>query len=395
MRTIADLGRQLALLRLTAPRPTPAHEPLTLRELAQSTGIPRSTLGNAESGRVLPRANVVYRFAEGCGIPPDQIPLWTQARNRIAHAARYRRRENQFKAAQIVVERLAHHSERASLQAVFDFLSAESLDVTGGNLGKVLDALPSDRCTRYLADMPTEAAVECLHAMSPQPAAGCIEQLDTTVAATLLQAEDPAMAAEHLQLLGTYTVRQLLPRLPVPVLSQRLVLMPRHEAEILVAKMPADWTGSLIADTAVPVALAADLLFTLDHSASLRLIASLPISRRANLMAFMNADPAAGLLGGLSDSQLRETLAAIPDARASQIIRSLPHAKAVTLLSAISATDGAALLAELPPAAAADILIGLGPSPRTALLGAMTEPQRTEAAIALVPASIRQGPPSG
>src|ERR1700754_1601260 len=84
IRTVEDLAAALRTFRLRAPRPHVADEPLSLRELSKMSGIPRSTLSNAESGRVLPRAKVVYNIALACGILPENIEAWIKARHRVA-----------------------------------------------------------------------------------------------------------------------------------------------------------------------------------------------------------------------------------------------------------------------------------------------------------------------
>ncbi|WP_436520443.1 magnesium transporter MgtE N-terminal domain-containing protein [Actinoplanes sp. HUAS TT8] len=359
VKNIVDLGRQLALLRLTAARRSPADEPLTLRELSEITGVPRSTLGNAESGRVLPRANVVYRFAQGCGVPADKLPLWTQTRNRLAHDERHRRREARHATVGAVVERLARRVDRDPLQAALDQLRIHELPATKTDLDRVLDALPAERCAAYLTQMTTEAAVECLHVMSVRRAGECFRYLTPQTAAALLEGEEPAMAAEHLLLLGPTLLQQILPLMPISVIVQRLARMARHDAEILVSKMPVPWTSALVADGAVPILLAADLIFQLGLDRSVELLGTMPVFRAAALLAAMNADGAAGLMNQLPLNRTAATMRVMPVVKASRVLAHLPDTKAATLLSSLSTEDVVSLLMEMPPQAAGGVLARL------------------------------------
>jgi Holliday junction resolvasome RuvABC ATP-dependent DNA helicase subunit len=84
--SIAELGRQLRLLRIASGAPT-------LRELekrATSTGghLPRSTAGNAESGKHLPRLEVIQIFVRACNGSAADVSRWQAAWQRL-YARRY------------------------------------------------------------------------------------------------------------------------------------------------------------------------------------------------------------------------------------------------------------------------------------------------------------------
>jgi transcriptional regulator with XRE-family HTH domain len=55
---------------------------LSLRELARSTGIPRSTLSDALAGRRMPRLETVLAIARACGADPDPWRRWWAAMNK-------------------------------------------------------------------------------------------------------------------------------------------------------------------------------------------------------------------------------------------------------------------------------------------------------------------------
>ncbi|MEU8240092.1 helix-turn-helix domain-containing protein [Actinoplanes missouriensis] len=394
VRTVADLARQLVLLRLTTPRPRVTDDPLTLRELAGITGVPRSTLGNAESGRILPRAQVVYRFAEGCGEQRSRLGLWVDARNRVARETRGRRRAPDGPAIAAIAERIAVPEDVSPAQVAVRVLQSRGVSVMPAGFDKALDAMPPKRCAEHLAAMPADAAVTCLYAMSAPRATACLELLEPTTAATLLCAEDPAMAAEHLQLLPVAATRQVLPVMPIPAVAQRLQLMPRHAAETLVAGMPAEWTVALIADDAVPVFLAADLFFTVGHRRSLGLAGTLRTTRLAGLLAAMNPDGAAGILGSLPEPRRWSVLAAMSEVRAARILPHLSDVDFARLLSGVSSAEAAALLAETPPHWAAGVLARLAKDDRTAILTAVPEQRRTVIEAKINPA-LRELPPYG
>lgn len=84
--SVAELGRQLRLLRIASGAPT-------LRELekrATSAGehLPRSTAGNAESGKHLPRLEVIQVFVRACNGSAADVIRWQVAWQRL-YAQRY------------------------------------------------------------------------------------------------------------------------------------------------------------------------------------------------------------------------------------------------------------------------------------------------------------------
>lgn len=373
--TVAELARQLALLRITAPRPTPAHEPLTLRELSEITGVPRSTLGNAESGRILPGAGVVHKFAEGCQVPREQLALWTEARNRVAHAARYQRARPRPPAVAGIEDELTA-DERAPVQAAVDFLQAQGIVASRADLDQALDGMPAAQCATYLTAMPPAVAAACLNVMSLPHGASCLHQAPTATAVTMLRHEDVAIAAEHLQLLPEAALRRILAAMPPPACGRILASMPRHEAYALVAALPTAWACDLIADDAVSCSLAADLFFRIGHEHSDELVATLKASRLAGLLTAMDPDPAAGVLDQLPEPRSRRTLAAMPATQAAYILSHLPPPRITALVRTVPDSRAADLMAGMPPRLAATVLWQLGQDRREAVVGALSDESR-------------------
>ncbi|GAA1605131.1 hypothetical protein GCM10009828_035220 [Actinoplanes couchii] len=366
--TVAELGRQLTLMRLNAPRPTPAHEPLTLRELSRSTGIPRSTLGNAESGRILPRARVVYAFAKGCGVAEEQLAVWTEARNRLAHAVRNRRRDPDYALVGEVARRLAESSGDAPLQLARRAVESRSPNGVTADLDKVLEAMSPEECAEHLELMPPAAAAACLHLLAPQRGAWALEFLDRGLAAILLEAEDPAMAAEHLQLLDFHIARQVLPLIPTATTSSILGNMPRHDAKVLVSRMPMAWTSAVVLNEVVPVAMAADLLLTMQRGQRSRVLESAETSRIVGLLSALASHEAGKVLRGLSAAQVKCILMEMPDIKVARILGELPVAGVPDLLTTGTIERAATLLTYLSVGRAAEALNQIGPDRRAAIL---------------------------
>jgi hypothetical protein len=90
IRNLHDLAMQLRYLRLRAGNPS-------LRELerwaAQESrdgrrrvALPRSSVADALAGVRLPPLRLVLAFVEACGIPPEELPEWAAAWERVARS---------------------------------------------------------------------------------------------------------------------------------------------------------------------------------------------------------------------------------------------------------------------------------------------------------------------
>jgi transcriptional regulator with XRE-family HTH domain len=386
--TLEELSSQLALLRLTAPRPRATDQPLTLRELADLTGLPRSTLGNAESGRVIPRVEVVYKIAEVCGVPEPQRAMWVQARNLVAHTARPHRRTRRARYVDPVTaaQQLADRDDRSPARAAVDFLAARSVRASTASLDQALDALPSALCAEYLTTMPTTVAATCLNLMSPSRGAACLDVLPPAVTARLLQRVDTAMVVEHLPLMQENTRWKALLAVPMPVVARWLTAMPRAQACSLAAQMPTPWIRELIGHDTAPCSLAADLYFVAGHKQISDLPATLRVNRLAGLLATMAPDPAAGLLTGQPRPRARRVLEAMQESPAARILAHLPILEAGALMTALPAHRAAMILASLPPQTAAALLAPVTTARQQRLLAAMPNDRRVtvEEAIPLI-----------
>lgn len=84
--TVADLGRELRNLRISAGNPSLRE--LEKRAKKQGLYLPHSTAGNAQSGKILPGLNVVQAFVQACGVTSETEMLrWKSAWQR-ANASR-------------------------------------------------------------------------------------------------------------------------------------------------------------------------------------------------------------------------------------------------------------------------------------------------------------------
>ncbi|MCW2755874.1 MAG: hypothetical protein JWQ32_3285 [Marmoricola sp.] len=83
---VADLADSLADLRARHGRARP-RGPMSLRELARHTGIPRSTLHTYFTGAALAPAPALDRILIVLDCPPPSLRVWARARERIAASA--------------------------------------------------------------------------------------------------------------------------------------------------------------------------------------------------------------------------------------------------------------------------------------------------------------------
>jgi hypothetical protein len=79
--SIAELGRQLRLLRISAGVATLRE--LEARATASGDALPRSTAGNAESGKHLPGLEVIRAFVQACNGSAADVRRWQSAWQRL------------------------------------------------------------------------------------------------------------------------------------------------------------------------------------------------------------------------------------------------------------------------------------------------------------------------
>ena len=368
IQTLDELGRQLRALRLAAPRADPADDPLTLRDLAKRTGIPRSTLGNAESGRVLPRTEVVYKVALACGTLADDIAAWTSARNRVA---RWRERlPRQHPDLEDVVAEADPRGDASPTREVID--SAMVLDqlrglnpaAAGGLLqglspygvAKCLGMVQAALAASYLAEMEPSFAAACLALLPPAWAAGCLSGVDPVLAQQLLRLEESALSVTHLRLMQPTAAAAAIAGMPVTAAAERLNRLPGVVASRIVRDVPPDVQTALVLAGELPERLIVELLFSLDYRRTVLLLDAAPIPWAAELLAMMPADPAAG------------------------VFAALPRRRRLALLAEVDPTVGGRLLSEAPSDIGADAVTSLP----TEFIGVLlTETARTKAALLL------------
>ncbi|BCJ47178.1 hypothetical protein GCM10010168_72330 [Actinoplanes ianthinogenes] len=371
--TIADLAEQLRQLRLTAPRPAPTDNPLTLRQLAALTGLPHSTLGNAESGRVLPRVEVVYRIAQACGVPDDQLPWWTAARNRVAGR---RGRAPHPAAPRPAVERLAGRPagpERVPADELLLELGGTTVDKAAELLAgrapesvvAFLERLHPALVAKLLTAMDPVLAVGHLNGLSPEQAVACLNATDPATAARLLTLTPPTAAVAHLGAMDPEAAARALAAMPNAALVPRL---PHLEVDLVrraARGMPAQQRTALLTGASLPAAVTGELLFSLGFDGSLALVRSAGPRVGARLLTALPADPAAGLL------------AELPAREAASMIKSMAPEQAAARLLGLTDRQAAERLAPLPPRPLGDVLAQLPVPCAARVLAWFTAARRT------------------
>ncbi|MEV4283031.1 magnesium transporter MgtE N-terminal domain-containing protein [Actinoplanes xinjiangensis] len=368
--TVAELADALGRLRRWA-RPGPAADPPTLRVLADRTGIPLTTIANALSGRTLPGTRVVYEFARACGLPEDDLPLWTEARQRAADSRRARRRPP---AAAVTAGLPAPVTDTAAVLTVIPATVAASYLATLApyEAGQNLTAMTEAAAVDCLAVMPTHVVLDCLTAMVP------------AAAARLLQAEDLVLAADQLHLLPLPVGQAVLAALPTAVASRLLFEMPRTAALGLVSGMTTAWKTALMTDPALPTALAIEVLYSTDYTWAISVLTTIDAARAGKIIASVAPDAAAGLLTGLPTARGCDLLTRTDPDRAGLILAEADPHQGATLLATLSTTTATAILAVMPQAEAGELLAAMDSGRRRHLL-ANTEPRRASVLRAATP----------
>ena len=351
--TVADLAEQLHRLRLAAARPAPTDNPLTLRELAVLTGLPHSTLGNAESGRILPRVEVVYRFAQACGVPADQLSWWARARNEVAV---HRRRCVPQAPVHPVVRSVARRGDEAvtpeqllqELAGVDIEQAAERLSrLHPGPVADFLRRLHPGFVARLLAAMDPVLAAGHLSGLPPQDAVTCLNEMDALAAARLLTLQPVPDAVTHLALMRPAAAVPLLLAMPPAALGQRLAHLSADLVRRTVGGMSPHQRRDLLAGPPLPDALTVELLFSLGWQESVTFLSTAATRTAARALTMLPADPAAGLLTALPPSRAATLLAAMPPEQAADRLMEMTGEQAAALLGPLPLRTVGAVLSHL------------------------------------------------
>ncbi|SNY72818.1 magnesium transporter MgtE N-terminal domain-containing protein [Paractinoplanes atraurantiacus] len=371
--TVADLGEQLHRLRLAASRPAPTDNPLTLRELAVLTGLPHTTLGNAESGRVLPRVEVVYRVAKACGVPPEQLSWWTQARNRAAGQKRRKvhataplprpspaddgdaltvRGSSAADEEPVTPEQLLQELGGVGVERAAEQLSTRHPESVAVFLGQLHPGLVAN----VLATMDPVIATGHLSRLQPDHVAACLNEMSPMAVARLLALRPVADAAGYLSLMRPDNATAALLTMPTDALGQRLAHLNFDLARQIVHGMPAPQRMALLTGSPLPEAVFAEILFSVSLPETITFLATAPTTTAARALTVLSADLAAGLLNALHPPRAAKLLSAMPAEQATARLMQMTGEQAAVLLGLLPLRTVGAILAHLPLPTAARLL---------------------------------------
>lgn len=326
VQTREDLARQLTLLRLSTPGPRPGRT-LTMRELSDRSKhsgceVAHSTIGNAESGRILPSGEVVYGIAKACGLPDIEIRLWLDARERVW---------------------LQQH--RPTLPTTMSSPTVTANQATG----QALLAMHPARALRTLVEMGTEQAADMLVTMSQDAQLHFVTRLKPPFAAA--------------------TISEMLPQLAGSLLDQ----MPPEQALTLLRILELDRMASLVVQ--METAGVCLVLDAMDPTMAVRLLAAIDPAKAGRLLAWMNSRLEQRAEHGYSTRGLADPgalLAALDQAAAVRLLATLEDtAAAGRLLATLNEQSAGELLAALDQDAAGRLLLALDEKSAGRLLAAM------------------------
>ncbi|RBQ16524.1 hypothetical protein DP939_29850 [Spongiactinospora rosea] len=209
--TKADLARELRKLRIASGKPS-------LRELGRRARadhgleLPRSTAGNAESGKVLPRWEVILAFVLACGIGPAGLRHWQAAWQRASASGDTR------------LESMSGGPESAH---------DEYIRRTAGHM----EIMPPAAAAELLAATAPALAAELLTVMNTKPAAELLTAIDPSRGAELLTAIDPSRAVELLRAINP----------PSRAVGLLAVITPARAVGLMAGMTPRPATALLIA----------------------------------------------------------------------------------------------------------------------------------------------------
>ncbi|WP_127504084.1 magnesium transporter MgtE N-terminal domain-containing protein [Actinoplanes solisilvae] len=377
--TVSELAAALKELRLRTPRREMTDELLSLRELSELTGVPRSTLCNAESGRVLPSARVVFHVARACGVTQDELASWVDARHRIARsqsrrtvqAARATTAPAQVDDDQDGIDgmiRIVGRLETADPAAVMPMLKSLPPDAVGQHLA----TLHAPVAAQHLASMgPGPAAEASLH-MSVEQVAECMGWMEPTAAERILRGYDFPAAAELLQRMPTAVAASVISALPAEISAETLSHLPPDALDGIIPGIPIRTREALVNSDRMPDRLAVKLLFGLSFGRIIALFeSSYPLERCAELLTAIPGDAAAGLLAALPTRRRR---ALIHRTGLDEIGRKIAQATAETVadvLDGVAPETSAAVLGEFAVDRAAAVLHRLRHDLRARILDLM------------------------
>ncbi|WP_326647422.1 helix-turn-helix transcriptional regulator [Streptomyces sp. NBC_01750] len=254
--SVSELGYQLRLLRLSAGAPT-------LRLMATSAAqrgvsLPRSTIGNAVSGRHLPSLDTVLTFASVCGCPTDELSRWRAAWQR-AYARRYMRHVDPSPVA--TPPAMPEGDDRAVDALLAAQISALPLAQSVQRLtamdphqaALILTGLGARPASTRLALMQEERTRMILVMMPPPVAAECMEHMDDDRVLLLLSDMAEDAAAARIAGLAQPTVARLLTRMGVQK-AATIVQFMRGGAVRLPDQLSDDFTLRLLQAMEVEIA---------------------------------------------------------------------------------------------------------------------------------------------
>jgi len=385
--TVADLAAVLKELRLCAPRRELTDELISLRELSEITGIPRSTLCNAESGRVLPSAKVVFRVAQACGVAEEELTTWVDARHRVARS----RSRRAVRANRTVTDPFdglpdaaAVDDERPGIDGMVSIVgrleSADPAAVTPmlkhlppAAVGKYLAQLHAPVAAQHLSSMEPRRAAEALAFMTADQVAECMGWMEPSAAQRLLRPFDHTVSAELLRRMPVAVAASVISAMPAAISAETLSNLPPLTMDGIIPGIPIETRESLVASDRMPDKLAVKLLFGLSFSRIIALFeTSYTLERCAELLTAIPGDAAAGLLAALTTRRRR---ALIRQVGIEDVGRKLSRATAETVadvLDGLAAETSTALLAEVGVDLSASVLKLISPEFRARILGFMT-----------------------
>lgn len=385
---VKQLGEELRTLRLSAERPNIGDDQLTLRELARLTGIPRSTLGNAESGRIVPRAAVVYQVARACGLADDEVEALVSARNRIAQERHQIRRAclPDRGAAAALVQQVRNASRPTAVRRL-QRLPARSV-------ADCLEMMKPGFAAPYLAAMEPTFAAACLNLLPSDVGAELLNCLDPAEAAELLRLEEFALSVMHLHLMQISAAAAAIGAMPTEAATMALNSLSGDTAVRVVKELPAKIKIALALTQNLSEQLTLELLFTLERRRTVELLIETPARRAISLLERLPEDPAAGLFAELGGQRQLALLAEAKLTLGARLLIAVPVLVGSALADSMPLNAVAGLLASADAAKAAQLLERVEPERRKVILAAM--PASATAAVNAAwkarPRSVRYEP---
>ncbi|MGJ6963594.1 magnesium transporter MgtE N-terminal domain-containing protein [Streptosporangium sp. G11] len=286
--TVADLGRELQRLRASTGGPT--LRTLETRAKEQGDILPHSTAGNAKSGRILPRLEVVQAFVRACYFPnpvlPSELKRWGAAWER-AWLSRQRGR--------ILPEEVRQTSTGAGTA-----LALPPTDV--GLSTSLLVAIPIQQAVDQLTAMDPYFAAKRLSEMPQKTAMTRLLAMPTTAAVVVLVAMDPNQAAEFLTEMGLGYAVEFIGKMAEDAAADRLALMPLY------------WVSQL--------------LETMHPEKSTQLLEAMPREKTAQLLASAASGETAHIAGPMDLKKAIEILKAMTPEKTAQLLEVLPPEEA-------------------------------------------------------------------